>query len=240
MSLWSMLWQMGPVATGVLLLLVALSIASWTIILAKNQMLRQAENACQQFRQLLWQQDQLQQLQQRAQRDSSGNCPIARLCKIGCWELHHFPHNITRLRSMLQQAQTLEMDRLQSHIATLATIGATAPFIGLFGTVLGMIHAFGQIGLQGQAHLAAVAPGIAEALIATAAGLFAAIPATAGFNILHSRFGRIQHRVHCLMEDFIALAQSRHNKDTHQQHESNRHKETCNSSDPLEKNSGIQ
>lgn len=217
MNLWSMLWQMGPVATVVLLLLLGLSVASWTIILAKHRVLREAEVACQRFRQLLWQTDNIDHLQQRAQRESS-SCPIARLCHIGCQELTrlqqtHVPstqvsaYNAARLRSTLQQAQTAATDRLQSHIPTLATIGATAPFIGLFGTVLGMIHAFGQIGLQGQAHLTAVAPGIAEALIATAAGLFAAIPATAGYNALYSRFGRVQRHVHYLVEDLIALAQ---------------------------------
>ncbi|MEM7589607.1 MAG: MotA/TolQ/ExbB proton channel family protein [Myxococcota bacterium] len=216
MNLWNMLWQMGPVATLVLLLLMGLSVVSWTIILAKMRVLRQAEIACQRFRQLFWQTDKLQHLQQRAQREER-TCGVARLCQVGCQELnrlqnqdlastHLFFQGTARLHSTLQQAQMIEMNRLQSHIPTLATIGSTAPFIGLFGTVLGMIHAFGQIGLQGQAHLTAVAPGIAEALIATAAGLFAAIPATAGYNALHSRLVRIQHHVHDLMEDFVALA----------------------------------
>ena len=228
MNLWNMLWQMGAVPTAVLLLLVGLSITSWTIILAKSHALHHTTIACQRFRQLFWQTDKLHHLQQRAQRDS-GTCAIARLCQIGCQELQRmqqtktsasarlFPYNAARLRSTLQQAQMLEMDRLHRYIPMLATIGSTAPFIGLFGTVLGMIHAFGQIGLQGQAHLTAVAPGIAEALIATAAGLFAAIPATAGYNALHSRFSHIQGQVHYLMEDFIALAQQSDSDCTTQQ-----------------------
>ena len=219
MNLWSLMGQMGLMAVAVLLLLVALSVLSWTIIFAKVRLLRDAENACVRFREVFWGPNGLELVFERARRGSLDG-PTARLFVAGYQELLSIRESIpgargalrgsavARVRSALRAASATEMNGLQNAVPALATIGSTAPFIGLFGTVVGMIHAFGQIGQQGVTHLAAVAPGIAEALIATAAGLFAAIPATVGYNMLYGRLSRLQEHMEGFVEDFIALMEN--------------------------------
>ncbi|MEM7494549.1 MAG: MotA/TolQ/ExbB proton channel family protein [Myxococcota bacterium] len=219
MNLWGLMGQMGPVAVAVLLLLVALSVLSWTVIFAKVRLLRNAEDACGRFHDTFWRLSGLELVFERARRGSLDG-PTARLFVAGYQELLSIRESargagrglrgcdMTRFRSALRAAAATEMNRLQRAVPALATMGSTAPFIGLFGTVVGMIHALGQIGQQGVTHLAAVAPGIAEALIATAAGLFVAIPATVGYSVLYGRLVRLQGHIDGFVEDFIALVES--------------------------------
>ena len=101
--------------------------------------------------------------------------------------------------------QLKEIDRLEESLATLATIGSTSPYVGLFGTVWGIMSAFHGLGNVQQATLAMVAPGIAEALIATAMGLFAAIPAVIAYNRFADRVSRLELRYDTFVEEFIAL-----------------------------------
>lgn len=219
MNLWGLVGQMGPVAVAVLLLLVALSVLSWAVIFAKVRLLRDAEDDCGRFHDAFWRLGGLQLVFERARRGSLDG-PTARLFVAGYRELSRIRESapgaqgalrgrdMARVRSTLRAVAGAEMDRLQRAVPALATIGSTAPFIGLFGTVVGMIHAFSQIGQQGVTHLAAVAPGIAEALLATAAGLFAAIPATVGYSVLYGRLSRLQGHIDGFVEDFIALIET--------------------------------
>jgi biopolymer transport protein TolQ len=98
--------------------------------------------------------------------------------------------------------QLLQTQRSERGLAFLATTGSTAPFVGLFGTVIGIMNAFNQIGMSGQASLAVVGPSIAEALFATAIGLFAAIPAVVAFNYLAARVARLTERLDAFRSDF--------------------------------------
>jgi len=111
------------------------------------------------------------------------------------------------VRRAMRVTQLREIDRLEASLATLATVGSTSPYVGLFGTVWGIMGAFQGLGDAQQATLAMVAPGIAEALIATAAGLFAAIPAVVAYNRYADKMGRLELRYDAFMDEFSTLLQ---------------------------------
>jgi biopolymer transport protein TolQ len=110
-------------------------------------------------------------------------------------------------RRSMRVSQLREVDRLENHLAFLATVGSTSPYVGLFGTVWGIMNSFQSLGNVQSATLALVAPGIAEALIATAMGLFAAIPAVIAFNRYADQIGRLEVRYDIFMEEFSAILQ---------------------------------
>ena len=110
-------------------------------------------------------------------------------------------------RRAMRVAQMREMDRLERNLATLATVGSTSPYVGLFGTVWGIMTAFHNLGNVQQATLAAVAPGIAEALITTAIGLFAAIPAVIAYNRFADQVSRLELRFDTFVEEFSTILQ---------------------------------
>ena len=107
----------------------------------------------------------------------------------------------------MRVAQLRELDRLEQHLAMLATVGSTSPYVGLFGTVWGIMSAFHNLGNVQQATLAAVAPGIAEALVTTAVGLFAAIPAVVAYNRLADQVSRLELRFDTFTEEFSTILQ---------------------------------
>ena len=113
-----------------------------------------------------------------------------------------------RLRSVLERATVRETQRLHAHLIILATTGSSAPFIGLFGTVWGIVHAFQQIGASGSASLAVVAPGIAEALVTTAAGLAAAIPAVVAYNYQTNQAGQLEAEIESVTGELLSLFSS--------------------------------
>jgi biopolymer transport protein TolQ len=110
-------------------------------------------------------------------------------------------------RRSMRVGQLKEIDRLEHSLSTLATVGSTSPYVGLFGTVWGIMAAFSSLGNVQQATLAAVAPGISEALITTAIGLFAAIPAVVAFNRYADQVGRLEVRYDAFMEEFSSILQ---------------------------------
>src|SRR6266699_1266730 len=114
---------------------------------------------------------------------------------------------LERVRRRLEETAAAEADRLDRNLSLLATTGAVTPFIGLFGTVWGIMNAFQGIGIAGSASLAAVAPGISEALVTTAAGLFAAIPAVVGYNLLLARARRLGGRIDRFVLGFASIAE---------------------------------
>ena len=113
-----------------------------------------------------------------------------------------------RLRSAIERATVRETQRLHSYLIILATTGSSAPFIGLFGTVWGIVHAFQQIGASGSASLAVVAPGIAEALVTTAAGLAAAIPAVVAYNYQMNQAGQLEAEIEPVTGELLTLFSS--------------------------------
>jgi biopolymer transport protein TolQ len=187
----SLVWQASWLVQLVLLCLVLLSIFSWAVILFKSRELRRAQQDSEAFLEV-YHEGSLEQAYDAA-RDLdrsplaavflSAHVELKRLARASGKALQPTRANVEVLARNLGWTGSRESLRLERGFGFLATTGSAAPFIGLFGTVIGIINAFEKIGQAGSASLAVVAPGIAEALIATAVGLFAAIPATIFYNI---------------------------------------------------------
>ena len=199
----------------VMLLLIAASVVSWSIIFTKRRLIRRTKDASDEFEAAFWSGGDLNTLYQSAARTKGGSVGMASIFESGFREFNralqaggHTPEKIVdECRRSMRVAQMREMDRLEQNLATLATIGSTSPYVGLFGTVWGIMVAFMQIGSQQTATLAVVAPPIAEALIATAMGLFAAIPAVIAYNRYADKVVRLEYRYDGFAEEFSSILQ---------------------------------
>jgi len=205
--------QASLIVQFVMALLAGASIVSWAIILRKHQLLKTERVAADQFEEQFWSGGDLSGLYKSLEAGSptgmagvfvAGFREFSRLRRqagIGAAEL------LEGSRRAMRVAQLRETDRLEENLSTLATIGSTSPYVGLFGTVWGIMSAFQGLGNVQQATLAMVAPGIAEALIATAMGLFAAIPAVIAYNRYADHVGRLELRYDAFMEEFSTILQ---------------------------------
>jgi biopolymer transport protein TolQ len=208
----------GPVALGVLLLLVGFSVVSWGIILLKVLSIRQAQKSSVEFLEHFWQIKRLDEIFTRSEQMTQS--PLAQVFRAGYQELVKVKQReqkdtvdkgavqiggVENVERALRRAATAEMTELERLVPFLATVGSTSPFIGLFGTVVGIMKSFGEIGAKGSANLATVAPGISEALIATAAGLLAAIPAVMAFNTFNSRIKVLGAEMENFSSDFMNI-----------------------------------
>ncbi|NRA02620.1 MAG: MotA/TolQ/ExbB proton channel family protein [Myxococcales bacterium] len=189
----------GIVVQAVLLLLLFLSVASWAIIVFKLREFRAVEAASAGFLDAYLGGSIASAREAARTRENSPLCAVfsggyedlRRLHENGTDAGEVEPELLEGAVQRLAWVQTEQAHRLERGLSFLATTGSAAPFIGLFGTVVGIMNAFGEIGTSGSASIAVVAPGIAEALFATAAGLFAAIPAVIAYNYMSARLGRI-------------------------------------------------
>ncbi len=186
-----MFMNIGPVAMAVLVLLLCASLYSWTIIFGKMSTLRKATRASRRFVRAFRKATRLQEIAVVAPEYSQS--PLAQVFE-DVYETYKRqtggagpPRNLVPLERSAQTASSEAVTHLERRMSWLATIAAVSPFVGLFGTVWGIIDAFHGLGAAGAATLRAVAPGIAEALITTAAGLFVAVPALVAYNIFTSR-----------------------------------------------------
>ena len=203
----------GLVVKGVLLLLIMFSVVSWAIIMFKFFQIQKAFSESGRFMDFFWKTKRFDSIASQVDRFSSS--PLVALFNEGYSELKQLMEaegakpdhgglstdlggvaNVTRA---LRRATNLEVNRLEKYTTFLATTGSTSPFIGLFGTVWGIMVAFEGIGKTGSASLAVVAPGIAEALIATAVGLVAAIPAVMAYN-------HFQHKIRVLVKEMDSFS----------------------------------
>ena len=189
-----MILQAGLVVKGVLIILLFFSITSWTIIFYKWRLCSKADDESSSFMKIYSVTRNPKDLYSSAKKFELS--PLARLFKSVYSEKTHTDKQ--ELRRVLKRYGALESARLERFLHFLATTGSTTPFIGLFGTVWGIMNAFTGIGAAGSASLAVVAPGIAEALVTTAMGLAAAIPAVIAYNYYLSRVNRMI----ITMEDF--------------------------------------
>ncbi len=173
----------GLVAKAVLIILLIFSLGSWTIIFSKWGLYRRARAQSNRFIRMFRKSDRLNDVAAVAEQFKPS--PLVSVFEGAYDELRKqgYPVRVLSLQRATQIASSEELTRLESRLPWLATCGAVTPFIGLFGTVWGIIDAFHGLGTAGSATLRAVAPGISEALITTAAGLFAAIPAVIAYNI---------------------------------------------------------
>ena len=199
----------------VMLLLIGASVVSWSIIFTKRRLIRRTTESSDEFEAAFWSGGDLNTLYQSATRAKSGSIGMSRIFEAGFREFNRglqagdsSPNKISEeCRRGMRVAQMREMDRLEQNLATLATIGSTSPYVGLFGTVWGIMVAFMEIGSQQTATLAVVAPPIAEALIATAMGLFAAIPAVIAYNRYADKVVRLEYRYDGFTEEFSSILQ---------------------------------
>lgn len=208
LSIFSLISSSDIIGKSVMLMLLIASIWSWAIILDKVFKLMQVQRKMRAFENTFWSGGVLEQLYDSIKR--SVNNPLALIfvsamdeCKSintkGLPELLKNNHK-ERITNSMYLAQNREIEKLEKNLSFLATVGSSSTFIGLFGTVWGIMHSFQSIATSKNTSLAVVAPGIAEALLATAIGLFAAIPAVIFYNYLISRITLINNKI----EDFIS------------------------------------
>jgi biopolymer transport protein TolQ len=215
LSILSMVTNASVIVQLVMLVLLLISIVSWTVIFRKFFSLRFAKAQTQEFEDEFWRDRELATLYQQTRAAKKDSGPLARIFLGGMTEFLRIrqqkPGDTQGLmdgtRRAMRAAYQREMDDLESSLSFLATAGSVSPYIGLFGTVWGIMNSFRGLANVQQATLAAVAPGIAEALVATAIGLFAAIPAVVAFNRLTTDSDRLANRFETFIEEFSNILQ---------------------------------
>ena len=199
----------------VMLLLLGLSVMSWFIIFRKRQIMLIARAAAKHFETRFWSGGDLSQLYKELSVRSGHIRGMEGIFHAGFKEFVRLRQQsgieAREIREGVQRAMRVALNReteaLEHHLPFLATVGSTSPYVGLFGTVWGIMHSFHALGNVNQATLAMVAPGISEALIATAMGLFAAIPAVIAYNRYSTEADRLVNRYDNFMEEFASVLQ---------------------------------
>jgi biopolymer transport protein TolQ len=219
-SIWHAIFSASLVVQLTIIVLVIMSLYCWAIILQKRSQFKLIENADNDFLELFWKANSLDEVFEDV--DQFGASPVAQCFKAGFKELQRLAEsdladkiplaeaspklggldNITRA---LRKSTDLEISGFENRLNILATTGSTGPFIGLFGTVWGIMSAFQMIGATGSASLAVVAPGISEALITTAIGLVTAIPAVAAYNHFITKIKKRELEISNFNSDFLNI-----------------------------------
>ena len=215
-GIFAMVSSSGPVVLGVLILLIGLSIWSWTITIAKFLQIRRARSDSEEFSSIFWETRNFARVDDSSARLSGS--PLARLFQSGYRELSHLAqeHKERKVRSTvadldtveraIRRAELVEVQKLEGGITFLATVASAAPFIGLFGTVWGIMTAFHGLSSAKNSTIQAVAPGISEALVATAIGLAAAIPAAVAYNYFAVDVRRFRESMDKFTDEFLSVA----------------------------------
>ena len=203
----------------VMLILLLASVASWFIIFQKRKLLKDAGVAALKFEDEFWSGGDLTELYNKLNRRRVDREGMEKVFETGFSEFARaFKHMtdpsfmMASIQRSMKVALAREEDKLESNLSVLATIGSTSPYIGLFGTVWGIMNSFTALGNVQHATLAMVAPGIAEALIATAMGLFAAIPAVIAYNRFSDTVERLVGRYENFAEEFATILQRQSHK----------------------------
>ncbi len=215
LSIWSLLISANIVVKAVIVLLVAASVWCWAIIFEKLRRLRDVASRAEEFEETFWSGGSLDDLYDRMGKKADH--PMAVLFSSAMREWRRSGSMVLagrdtpsagireRIGQVMRLTISREMEGLERYVGFLATVGATAPFIGLFGTVWGIMNSFQSIALSKNTSLAVVAPGIAEALFATAFGLIAAIPAVIAYNKFSNDLGRFANRLDGFSAEFSAI-----------------------------------
>ena len=214
-ALFSLIQQASLPVQLVMLLLMAASVLSWTMIFRKWFALKAAKLAADRFEAKFWSGANLNQMFTEQSRKEANATGMASIFVEGFREYKRLnqqpniqPMDILEgVQRAMRVGLSREIDYLETHLSFLATVGSTSPYVGLFGTVWGIMNSFRALGLVQQATIAHVAPGIAEALIATAIGLFAAIPAVIAYNRYSNNVERLVTRYEIFMEEFASILQ---------------------------------
>jgi len=213
-SMLAYFFDASPVVKLVMLILLMASVISWTLILHRGSVLKQARKQLRTFYDKYWDTSDLTQIYGALNHRKSSQAPtgLASLFQAGFKELIRYKKQGGSVKATLDGveraiaiAEAKELDNLDQNLSLLATIGSTSPYIGLFGTVWGIMMAFQALGAVQQATMPMVAPGISEALIATAMGLFAAIPAVIAYNRFSNAVNRLAGQYATFREEFLAV-----------------------------------
>ncbi len=214
LSLLTLVLSASWVVKGVMLLLLVASLASWWIIFLKYYLLRREQRRTDGFEREFWGSGDVRVLYKKISEspDKSGIEEVFRMghasfSNLAAQAKANPQHVMDNTRRAMRAAYQRELDALESHLPFLATVGSVSPYVGLFGTVWGIMNSFRGLASVSQATLAHVAPGIAEALIATAIGLFAAIPAVVAYNRFTHDIDRLANRLDVFIEEYSILLQ---------------------------------
>ncbi|HCB15139.1 MAG TPA: protein TolQ [Gammaproteobacteria bacterium] len=215
MSFWSLVANASLIVQLIMLVLALISLGSWWVIVKKQLVLSSAKGAADQFEDDFWSGIDLASLYARISRQKEPVWGMDAIFLAGFQEFLRLraqptadPDSVVSGAQRAMRAPgSRELDELEMYLPLLATAGSTSPYIGLFGTVWGIMNAFMALGVTQQATLAQVAPGIAEALVATAMGLFAAIPAVIFYNRYAHSVDRLANRYETFMEEFSNILQ---------------------------------
>jgi biopolymer transport protein TolQ len=215
LSIIQLLLNASWVVQAVVLLLLSVSVTSWAVIFGKSATLRRLTNCNDQFEREFWSGASLSDLYNNAQATEGEGGSLQRVFSAGMREfLKLRERRVQDPAVLLEGAQRAmrvsnqrEMDALESHLSFLGSVASVSPYVGLFGTVWGIMHAFTGLAALQNVTLATVAPGIAEALVATAIGLFAAIPAVLAFNRFSAQIERMSSHMDTFMDEFSNILQ---------------------------------
>ncbi len=210
-TIWGMFWGAHFVVKVVMLGLLAASVWSWSIIINKTLLFSKTEKAMDRFEDSFWSGNSLEELYQ-----TLSATPTTAMASLFVAAMREWKRSFTtastafmglqaRIEKVLDVSIAREVEKLESQLLVLASVASAGPFVGLFGTVWGIMTAFRSIAASKNTSLAVVAPGIAEALFATAIGLFAAIPALIFYNILQGRVARSQARLESFADEFSSI-----------------------------------
>jgi biopolymer transport protein TolQ len=215
LSLFQLVAHASVLVQIVMGILLIASLASWTMIFRKRSALGRARRAADDFEERFWSGRDLLSLYNKITSRRHGPAGMERIFEAGFKEFARLRKQpgidpkavLDGTQRAMRVALSREIDALEVHLSFLATVGSTSPYVGLFGTVWGIMNSFRALGNVNQATLAMVAPGIAEALIATAMGLFAAIPAVIAYNRYSNDVERLVNRYGTFLEEFSTVLQ---------------------------------
>ncbi len=215
LSIVTLLLDASWVVQAVVLLLFGVSIASWAAIFRKLVSLKRVQSLNDEFDREFWSGTSLNDLYAAAIQNAKHSGPMERIFASGMREFQKLRERhmtdpsilLDGARRAMRASYQREVDAVEANLSFLATVGSVSPYVGLFGTVWGIMHAFTGLAALEQVTLAAVAPGIAEALVATAIGLFAAIPAVVAYNRFAHDIDRVANKLETFIEEFSNILQ---------------------------------
>ncbi len=215
MSIISLVLHASLVVQLVMALLLAISVASWAAIFRKVTAIKRIQNLNEEFERVFWSGTSLNELFTAASQNAKLSGPMERIFASGMREYQKLRERriadagtlLDGARRAMRASFQREMDAAESQLAFLASVGSVSPYVGLFGTVWGIMHAFTGLASLQQVTLATVAPGIAEARVATAIGLFAAIPAVVAYNRFARDIDRVSIKLETFSEEFSNILQ---------------------------------
>jgi biopolymer transport protein TolQ len=213
LSIVTLILEASPVVQIVMFILLLASVVSWAYIFSKYREIKQAEQTSDEFEERFWSGIDLADLYRQLVHEDYQSEGMENIFLAGFKEFARLRQQpgitpdavVEGAQRGMRISLSRELDKLDERLPFLATVGSTSPYIGLFGTVWGIMNSFRSLGSVKQATLAMVAPGISEALVATAMGLFAAIPAVMAYNRYSTNIGRLANRYETFTEEFVAL-----------------------------------